>query len=229
MPTVPETRLGKIEFYESHNAPWTANAAAIGLTPASVTALGVLTTAARNAYNAHVAAQAAAKAATQVFYDKVRAMHSGTGAGAAMLDTIRAYAVAKGDPGVYSLAQIPPPATPGTTPPPGTPSNFIITLHPTGAIELKWKCLNPPGTSGTVYEVRRRIGASGAYTFLGSNGTRSFVDDTLPTSAASAVGGVSYEITAVRSTARGIASQVTVNFGQNGSGLTVTESVRIAA
>lgn len=81
MGVVPADRLGKIEFYEAHVAPWTANAAAIGLTPASVTALSTATTAARKAYNDHVAAQSAAKAATADFYDKVRQMHSAPGAG----------------------------------------------------------------------------------------------------------------------------------------------------
>ena len=30
-------------------------------------------------------------------------------------------------------------------------------LNPGGSITLKWKCPNPPGTSGTVYHVARRI------------------------------------------------------------------------
>jgi len=52
MGVVPESRLGKIEFYESHTlagGPWATNAAAIGLLPTSVTTLGALTTQARAA------------------------------------------------------------------------------------------------------------------------------------------------------------------------------------
>ncbi len=49
MGVVPNDRIGKIEFYEAHLTPWTANAAGIGLLPATVTALGTLTTAARTA------------------------------------------------------------------------------------------------------------------------------------------------------------------------------------
>jgi hypothetical protein len=80
MGVVPDTRVGKIEFYEAHISPWTTNAAGIGLTPASVTALGTLTATARDKYNDAEAARQAAKAATLAFHDAVRAMHSGPGA-----------------------------------------------------------------------------------------------------------------------------------------------------
>jgi hypothetical protein len=48
---------GKMEFCEAHNAPWAASAAAIGLTPASMTALTAATTNAcppTKAYNDHL-------------------------------------------------------------------------------------------------------------------------------------------------------------------------------
>lgn len=217
MGVVPDNRLGKIEFYESHLPPWTTNAAAIGLTPASVTALGTLTTAARSAYNAHVAALEAARAATANFYDKVRAMHSGPAAGADMIQTIKTYAQTKNDPTVYVLAQIPAPAVPGTTPPPGTPFDFAVGLLQNGALELKWKCNNPSGTQGTIYEVMRRSGGGGggAFTFVGATGVKVFTDETLPSDAAP----VTYQITAVRSTSRGNPAQFIVNFGIGGPGL----------
>lgn len=216
MGVVPDSRLGKIEFYEAHIAPWTTNAAGIGLTPAAVTALGTLTTQARAAFNAAEAARQAAKAATQNFYDKVRAMHSGPGAGQDMIDTIRVYAETKNDPNVYNLAQIPPPATPGATPPPGTPFEFTVGLLQNGALELKWKCNNPSGTQGTIYEVKRQIG-SGGFAFVGASGVRSFTDDTLPSGSAP----VTYQVTAVRSTSRGNPAQFTVNFGIGGPGMTI--------
>lgn len=220
MGVVPDSRLGKIEFYEAHIAPWTSNAAAIGLTPAAVTALGTLTTQARAAFNAAEAARQAAKAATQNFYDKVRAMHNGPGAGADMIQTIRNHAETKNDPNVYVLAQIPPPATPGTTPPPGTPFDFTVGLLQNGALELRWKCNNPSGTVGTIYEVKRRTGGSGAFGYVGSSGVKNFTDDTVPAGSPS----VTFQITAVRSTQRGNPAQFTVNFGVGGPGLTI-ESV----
>lgn len=229
MGVVPDSRLGKIEFYEAHIAPWTTNAAAVGLTPASVTALGTLTTQARAAFNAAEAARQAAKAATQNFYDKVRAMHSGPGAGQDMIDTIRVFAETKNEPNVYNLAQIPPPATPGVTPPPGTPFEFTVGLLQNGALELKWKCNNPSGTQGTIYEVMRKIG-SGSFVFVGASGVKVFTDETIPAGSSPCT----YQITAVRSTSRGNPAQFTVNFGIGGPGLTianVTEggSVKLAA
>jgi len=216
MGTVPNDRLGKIEFYEAHLAPWTINAAAIGLLPASVTALGTLTTQARAAFNAAEAARQAARAATQNFYDKVRNMHGGAGAGSDMIETIKNYAQSKNDPNIYVLAQIPPPAVPGITPPPGTPFDFTVGLLQNGALELKWKCNNPSGTQGTIYEVKRQIGG-GALTFVGATGVKVFTDETLPSGSSPAT----YQITAVRSTARGNPAQFTVNFGIGGPGLTI--------
>jgi hypothetical protein len=213
MGIVPDSRLGKIEFYEAHLAPWTASAAAIGLTPASVTALDALTADARKAFNDTEVARLAAKAATQAFHDAVRAMHSGPGAGADMIDAIRNKAESTDNPNVYVLAQIPPPAVPGTTPPPGTPLDFTVGLLQNGALELKWKCNNPSGTQGTIYEVKRRIGA-GDFGFVGATGVRVFTDDTLPSGSAP----VTYQITAVRSTSRGNPAQFTVNFGTGGGG-----------
>ncbi len=216
MGVVPNDRVGKIEFYEAHalaGGPWAINAAAIGLLPASVTTLGTLTTAARANYNAHLAAQEAAKSATQKFYDSVRAMHSGAGAGADMIQTIKTYAQTKNDPNVYVLAQIPPPAAGGITPPPGTPFDFTVGLLQDGSLELKWKCNNPSGTQGTIYEVKRQVG-SGGMTFVGATGVKTFTDDTLPSGSSPAT----YQVTAVRSTARGNPAQFTVSFGIGGGG-----------
>ncbi|MBM4108026.1 MAG: hypothetical protein FJ255_04340 [Phycisphaerae bacterium] len=123
----------------------------------------------------------------------------------------------------YVLAQIPPPATPGVTPPPGTPFAFTVGLLQNGALELKWKCANPSGTQGTIYEVKRSIGGppAGALTFVGATGVKSFTDETLPSGSAP----VTYQITAVRSTSRGSPAQFTVNFGIGGPGLTIASVV----
>lgn len=224
MAIVPDDRLGKIEFYEAHMTPWTTNALAIGLTSTSVTALGALVTAARTAYNNAEAARQAAKAATQSFYDAVRAMHSGPGAGSDMIETIKNYAQSKNLPNVYVLAQIPPPATPGTTPPPGTPFDFTVGLLQNGSLELKWKCNNPSGTSGTIYEVSRRVGGAttGPFQYVGPTGVKSIIDDTVPSNS----GPITYQITAIRSTRggveRGNPGQFTVTFGMGGGGLAIT-------
>lgn len=222
MSIVPDTRFGKLEFYEAHLQPWTTHAVAVGLTVPAVAALATATANARAKYDAQVAAQQAAKAATLDFHQAVAAMHSGPSLGADMIQTIKTYAQTTANPGVYVLAEIPPPATPGTTPPPGTPSNFTVALLANGTLKLKWKCSNPPGTNGTIYEVRRREAGEADFSFVGGTGVKGFEDTTLPTGSAP----VTYEVTAVRSTARGDAAQFTVNFGTGGGGLafaTVTE------
>lgn len=215
MSIVPDNRLGKIQFYEAHIAPWTTNATGIGLTPGAVTSLGTLTTAARAAFNAAEVARQAAKSATQAYYDAVRIMHNGPGAGSDMIETIKNYAQSKGNPNVYTLAQIPPPATPSTMPAPGTPFEFTVGLLQDGSIQLNWKCTNPSGSVGTIYEVMRQIGGTSApMTFIGATGVRSFIDSTLPAGSSPCT----YKVTAVRSTARGNPAQFTVNFGIGGDG-----------
>lgn len=215
MGTFPSTRLGKIEFYEAHLPAWAVNAVAIGLSASSISDLTALTVAARSAYDAHVAAQAAARAATVAFHETVSVMHSGPGAGSDMIKTIRAFAQNTDDPNVYVLAQIPPPATPGVTPPPGTPFDFRVELLQNGALDLKWKCKNPSGVGGTVYEVMRRIGSE-PFVYLDAPGVRQFTDDGVPAGSASAT----YQITAVRSTTRGNPAQFTVQFGTGSAGVT---------
>lgn len=218
MSIVPDSRLGKIEFYEAHLTPWANEAVDIGLTPEEVGLLETDTLAARATYNAHLAAQLAAKNATQAFYQAVRTMHSSPGRGADMIQKIKTFAQTSNDPNVYVLAQIPPPATPGTTPPPGTPFDFGVSLLQSGALELKWKCSNPAGAAGTIYEVKRGGSSTGPFTYVGASGIRSFLDETLPMGSAP----VTYQVTGVRSTVRGNPAQFTVNFGVGGGGFVIT-------
>ena len=83
---------------------------------------------------------------------------------------------------------------------------------------LKWKCANPVGSVGTLYEVRRKTGTS-AFTLLSTEGTREFTDESLPAGAT----GVTYEITARRTTVRGMPAQFNVNFGVgSGGGIFIT-------
>lgn len=217
MGTTPKTRVGRIEFYEAHLPAWKAHGGAIGLSAGSVDDLSALTASARAAYEQQRLAEAALRAATAKFHERVAAMHQGAGAGADMLRTIRAFAESTNDPGVYNLAQIPPPAVPGVVGAPGTPFDFRVRLLQNGAIELKWKCRHPRGAEGTVYEVRRCVdgpsgggGGGGAFAFVGSVGAgKTFADETVPAGSAS----VTYQVTAVRSTGRGAPARFTVRFG----------------
>ena len=131
--------------------------------------------------------------------------------GSNLIRTIRAYAETSQDPGVYALAQIPAPAEPGPVGPPGQPYELTIGLAATGAVSLGWKCDNPSGSQGTVYEIQRRIGTS-SFQFLEVAGERSFEDSTIPAGSS----GIVYQITAVRGKTRGAPAQFLVNFGAQG-------------
>ena len=119
--------------------------------------------------------------------------------------------------------------TPAPRPAPGTPNRFTVALAADGALTLRWKCNNPRGCSGTIYQVWRRIGSVGAFEYLGGAGTRAFVDATIPAGTPQ----VTYRIQAARSTAVGAWAQYTVSFGipvsgGGGGGTVVGEETEVA-
>ncbi len=215
MSVVPVERSARIAFYKNHLVPWTANAAAIGLATATVAELSTLVEAAIQAGSNAELARQASKAATEAYTQAASAV-SRVGAGS--MATIRGFADATNDPNVYVLAEIPAPSSGTPMPPPGVPTDFRVALTQDGDIILKWKCANPKGTNGTIYEVRRRpIGTTAAWNFIGATGTRSFTDDSIIAPSA----GVTYQVTAVRSTQRGLPGQFNVGFGTAGGGLVI--------
>jgi hypothetical protein len=214
---LPASKIARIEFCENHNTPFSTNAVAIGTTALAVTDLATKTSAARAAFNAQQAAQNAAKAATNDYKIAVNAM---TTAVADILKQIKTKAAISG-PAVYSLAEIPAPAVPSPRPAPGKPTDFVATLEENGALNLKWKCANPAGTSGTIYQVWRRNTPTGEFNYLGGSGSKSFDDATIPAGSS----GVTYQIQAVRSTAVGLWAQFNVNFGVSSGGPTMIASV----
>ena len=211
MPIVPVQTTAKIEFYENHVTPWNANAVAIGTTVAAVTDLDTKTQAARAAFNAQQAAQQAAKSTT---IDLKLAMAAMADAGADIIKQIRAQGAIVGD-SVYSLAEIPAPAIPSPKPPPGTAYQLSVLLNGDGSLNLGWRCDNPPGTSGTIYQIFRQVGGTGDFTYLGGVGEKRFVDETVPGGASF----VTYKIQAVRSTAVGMWNTFNVQFGTNAGGM----------
>lgn len=206
MATIPDTRAGKIEFYQSHLEAWAQDPPAIGLSAGEVAELAALVDSARAGFLEQGQARNAAMAATLAFHTRVAAMHTH---GAGLLATIKAFAESGGDPGVYIRAKIPAPAIPSKAPPPGTPANFRAQLRGDGALSLSWKCKNPRGTEGTIYEVMRQVRGEAGFRYIGAVGVKRFTDDTLPAGAAE----VHYRITAVRSTARGKSALFVVNLG----------------
>jgi hypothetical protein len=210
MSVLPKKPLERIQFLENHLATWSTNATAIGSSAAEITALTTKVSAARAGFDDQQLARDAAQTATLNYQLLVRTMRD---AASDLIKKVKSKAATDGD-NVYVLAAIPAPATPSPVGPPGTPSNFTVELAQNGAITLKWKCVNPVGAAGTIYQVSRRIGASGEFGFVGASGRKKFVDATLPAGS----GPVTYQITAQRSTSSGEPAQFTVSFGVGGGG-----------
>lgn len=222
MGTVPTNPKLRMEWYESHVAQIALNAVAVGTTTTATTDLSTKTLAARTKYNAKLEAENAAKVATSEWHSAIEAMAT---AGSAIIDQIRAKARTVGGNSIYELAGIPAPATPTPVPPPGQPTDLKVALDATGALTLKWKCVNPPGASGTTYNVFRRIGAVGEFSFLGGSGVREITDASVPAGAAL----VMYKIQGVRSTSVGPWNTFNVFFGVDTGGAAMVTSVAVAA
>lgn len=214
---LPPKPLDKVAFFENHNATWSTEATAIGTTTTEVAALSTKTVAARDAYNAQQLAHDQAKAATNAWHDAVRDM---TAAGNDILKKIKAKAAVDGN-SVYDLALIPPPSTPTPIGPPGTPADFTATLDQFGALTLAWKCVNPAGATGTIYQVSRQLGSTGAMQIIGAAGDKKFVDPTVP----AGTDQVTYRVVALRSTVAGQPGGFTVRFGVSGDGVTTASVV----
>ena len=86
--------------------------------------------------------------------------------------------------------------------------------------EINWlaKCQTLGGN--TMYQVWRKIGPTGEFSYLGGTGRKSFLDSTIPLGTSN----VTYQLQAVRSSAIGPWSQYNVNFGVTSSG-TISASV----
>lgn len=211
MPVVPSKKVQKLGWYEQHQVIWAAVSAAIGLATGDAAALGSKCVATRTAYQNHLAAQEAAKAATAAWYSAVGDLAT---FGSGLISKIRTKAQTGGGDAVYQLAQVPAPATPSPVGPPGTPTNFKVELSQDGALKLTFKCANPRGSASTIYQVSRRTSPGGAFEFIGASGQRAFTDATLP----AGTSGVTYQVVAVRSTVMGSPAQFNVNFGVGGGG-----------
>jgi hypothetical protein len=142
----------------------------------------------------------------------------GTAAGDAVR-SIRAFAGTSAEPaGVYSLAQVPPPASPSPVPPPARPSGLTVRLDAAaGSLTLRWKATNPANARGTTYIIRRKLPGETQFAFIGVAGKKCFVDETLPAGRDS----VQYTVQGQRANLSSPVSPIfTVNFGKLPGGAT---------
>jgi len=207
-PTSPRTAF--LAWCEAHKTVFTANADDIGLTTAQATLFTNATNVAAGALNDQEAAKQAAMAATVTCEDAFDSLRTIAGS---TVRSIKTYAELQDKPNtVYVLAQIPPPSPPTPMPPPGQPTNLIVTLTTAdGDLTLRWKCENPAGAAGTSYIIRRKLPTEANFQFVGVSGKKEFVDQTLYAGPDS----VQYTVQGQRSDSTGPLSEVfTVNFGR---------------
>lgn len=178
MAVLPDSRLGQLEWFESHNSIWSTNFAALNLSASQMTTLVSLTSAARATYNAMLAAQQASKNATQAWYDAQEAMSN---KGADYIKAIKAFAATSGNPGVYTIAQIPPPKAPSPVPAPTQPSNLSGTISPQGVLTLSWGADRSGPTSGIFFHVERKLGDNGPWASLGATQELTYTDAAVTT------------------------------------------------
>jgi hypothetical protein len=225
MGTVPVKLLDRLAWYRQHAPVWDLNASAIGVVPTTATAFSMRVETVDQSYQDLLAARETARAREVEFKEAYNLMSE---VGANLVRTIRAFAQTSGSDQVYATAQIPPPKTPAPVAAPGTPYAPAVALQPGGSLKLSWKCNNPSDGTGVMYEIHRADG-TGAMTHVGTVGTRSFTDATIPAGSST----VNYTVTAIRSTLKGTAGQFVVQFGTSGgagaAGSIGTASVRKAA
>ena len=119
-----------LSWCASHQVPWQDNTAAIGLTPANVTAYKAAVAdaiaAEQEAQDARNSAKASTEKANQLCRDLLQLTSDNN-------RRIKQKALDTSDPNVYVLAQIPAPSAPGTALPPAKPTDISVSISPTGA------------------------------------------------------------------------------------------------
>ncbi|QKK08647.1 MAG: hypothetical protein HND58_11070 [Planctomycetota bacterium] len=212
MAVIPKTRREQIEWFESRLDAWAADPGSIGLTAEQVTQLAAEVAAARGRYQQAEQARNASRAATGAFHTATDGM---TRSGRDLVATIKAFAEASDDRGVYDRANVPPPADRSPLPPPGRPTSIRTTLDTTGRIRLTWKADDAAASSGAYFIVLRRLEEEPTFGILGATGAKSFTDETIPLGTRRAT----YQIRPFRGQKAGKSSeQVAVQFGVEEAG-----------
>jgi len=211
MPTVTNTIIGKLSFFEEHLPVWSADPAAIGIDAAQIASLALLVNTARTDFDNAAAIRNSALAATEAQKNSIDAMYQ---LGADLLKTIRAFAETTNDPGVYVTAEIPAPAPPTPAGPPDKPTELAAGLLPSGGLHLTWK-----GTlsKSAYFAVYRKAEGESTFTLLDAPADKFFDDTTIPSGA----NNVTYYIQGRRDTFRVDSAWFQVNFGSGAT--TVTE------
>ncbi len=216
MPSYPSSpRPAFLTWANAHTQIFIDNDSLVGLTEPEALAFQTAYNNAQTAVNAQESARLAFAAATNAANQKVADLRKSASVTTRL---IKAFADQTNNPGVYDIAQIPPPADPSSIPAPGQPTNLAVELDATtGAITLRWKAVNPKGAAGTSYIVYRRLPADpqGQFQFVGATGVKKFTDNTFT----AGPDAVQYFVRGQRSDKAGPDSAIfTVSFGRNSQG-----------
>lgn len=207
MSTIPSNPDDAILWLTDHLATWGPDPEAVGLAELDITTMQAALDAAVAARAETVSTRQEAKTATSAFHNKMKDMRSETSLRVAK---IRTFARGSEDPeNVYTLAEIPAPATPTEAPPPAQVTDFRVTLEEGGALRVTFKCSNPERVSGVTYRVERQDAPQTPFQFLVNAKEKSFLDASFPNTSTL----ITYRVTSETSTKDGPTSYFTVRYG----------------
>lgn len=191
MGVLPASRDDMLDWFNDRIDLWELHALALGLTTEIVSSFKNRVDTAVTQRNDMVQKRNAAKAATTKLNDLAALTRT---EGAALIQTIKAYAATTGNPDVLELSQIPQPKPAAPLPPPEAPTNVAAALTPEGAIRITWDGSTAHGVTFIVYR-RSDAGAGfGPQELVGFIGNRSIVDAGIT----GCVQTVAYQVRAVR-------------------------------
>jgi hypothetical protein len=207
MSTIPPNPDDAILWLADHLDTWGADPAVVGLGELDITEMQAALDAATAARAQTVALRTASKTATTNYHNKLKDMRTAT---SLRVSKIRTFARGTANPdSVYTLAEIPAPATPTETPAPATPFGFRVGLEEGGALRFTFKCSNPPRVQGVTYRVERQDAPQTPYVFLLNAKEKSFEDSSFPSTSSL----MTYRVTSQTSTKDGTATYFTVRYG----------------
>ena len=193
---IPNGRIDRLQWVESHIEQWTANQVLLGLSAAQIADLTQRATDARDAFENAELIRANAKAMTNTFHTAADEAHA---LASDLLLLIKGSAATSNEPeAVYLAAGITPrsKATPSGTP--GQPSIESAQLLGDGSVVLHFDATGPVGT---VWQVSRTLEGASSPSIIGSAdpATKSYRDNTLPEGTSRAL----YQIEGIRGGLKG--------------------------
>lgn len=223
MAVLPNGRREKIEWFKERRTKLTTNAAAVGTTPAAVTALFVQVDKAATDSQAAEEARNTAKSATQKFY---ASSDDAFDTGREMIRTIKAFAEGQGDPAaVLALVDIQPDAPPTPAHAPPAPTNIRGSITTDGILTIQWDAVEAGPSAGVVFMINRKLTGDSEFRLIGATFSKTYIDTSFDPGA----GITAYKVLAQRgSLTSPFSTTMLVDLGIDGSGFTMS-SVRAAA